>query len=213
MWWSDVLLLPRWLTGVLAVVAASGAGFVAAIAAFWLLAVVEFGGLGGGTLLVASLVHPEVVAVAAAGCGVAIGVATASGLPHGAAVRRAAATAALLLLLGVAAVGAFLVASDAAERDFSAERFRDAAAKQDLDTLEAEARKAVRARALIGMSTAQVRRQLGPPSRVGRRRQLYIWDLGMINDFAGPGDAGALYVKFDRPWRHVRSAQVAYSGM
>jgi hypothetical protein len=208
MWWSDDLL-PRWLTTTLAVVAAAAAGFVAAIAVFWLLTLVE---VGQGRLLAASIVHAEVVAVAAAGCGVVIGLATASGIARGAAVRRGVATAGVLLLLGLAVVATFLVRTGAAERDFSASRFRDAAVKQDLDALETEARRAVRARALIGLSTAQVRQELGAPPRVGRRRHLYIWDLGMINDFVGPGDGGALYVEFDRSWRHVQSAKVAESG-
>ena len=73
----------------------------------------------------------------------------------------------------------------------------------------AQARNAVEADALIDLSAAQVKRTLGPPSRISRRRHLYIWDLGMINEYIGPGDEGALYVQFDRSWRHARSAQVA----
>jgi hypothetical protein len=201
-------LLPRGLRTVAALVTASAAGFVAAIAVFWLVVALE----REGRLLVASIEHPKVVLLAAAACGVAIGVATAGGLPRGAGLRRGAATAGLLLLLGLAVIGAFLVRTSAAERDFSAARFREAASRDDLEGLEAEARRAVRAKALIGMSTARVRQQLGPPPRVGHRRHLYIWDLGMIDDFAGPGDAGALYVQFDRSWRRVLSAEVAVSG-
>ncbi len=49
------------------------------------------------------------------------------------------------------------------------------------------------------------------PSRIGRRRHVFVWQLGMIDDFIGPGDDGSLFVEFDRDWRRVRSAQVATS--
>jgi hypothetical protein len=97
------------------------------------------------------------------------------------------------------------------DRGFDASSFRAANAGGDLDTMETEARKAVDDQALMGMSAAELRRELGEPSRIGRRRQLYIWDLGMINDFIGPGDDGALYAEFDPSWRRVVSARVATS--
>lgn len=46
------------------------------------------------------------------------------------------------------------------------------------------------------------------PDRIARRRNLWIWDLGMIHDALGPGDGGALYVTFDPSWRRVLSAAV-----
>jgi membrane-associated protease RseP (regulator of RpoE activity) len=196
-WWSDAVI-PTWLTRVAALAAASGAGFVAALGAFWLLQFFD----DDGELLGAAIVHPEVVLVVALGCGAAIGIATASGN-----LRRGVAVAGVLGLLGVAAVAAFLVWTT--ERGFSAREFRAAAAAGDLETMVAQARNAVEADALIDLSAAQVKRTLGPPSRISRRRHLYIWDLGMINDYIGPGDEGALYVQFDRSWRHARTAQVA----
>jgi hypothetical protein len=106
------------------------------------------------------------------------------------------------------AFGAFQLWTAAAAHGFDASRFRAANASGDFETMESQARKAVNDRALIGLSPRQVRRELGEPSRTGRRRQLYVWHLGMINDFLGPGDDGALYVEFDRSWRRVVSAQV-----
>jgi hypothetical protein len=200
------LLIPRWLTALAVLVAASVAGTVAALAGFWLLTVAE---VGGDRLLVAWIVHPGVVGGAALGAGGLIGLATVSGLSRGTSLRRAGASAAVLLALGVAAVAIFLVAAGTAGRDFHPDRFRAAAAKDDYTTMETEARRAVSASALIGLSRAQLTRELGQPPRIGKRHRLYIWELGMINDDFGPGDAGALYVQFDPAWTQVRSARVA----
>jgi hypothetical protein len=43
---------------------------------------------------------------------------------------------------------------------------------------------------------------------VTRRTGQWVWQLGTINDFIGPGDGGALYVKFDRSRSRVIAAKV-----
>jgi hypothetical protein len=188
-------------------VAASVTGTVAAIATFWSLVRVE----PGGRLLVAWIAAPGVVFLGALTCGLMFGIATASGRSPAAMLRRGAASAALLLVSGLALVGAYYGLAIHSEDDFSAERFRAALRAEDYEAMETEARRAVRSGDLIGMSPARLERELGPPTRVGRRRHLYVWYLGMINDFIGPGDDGSLYVQFDAGWRRVRSAKVDLS--
>jgi hypothetical protein len=43
---------------------------------------------------------------------------------------------------------------------------------------------------------------------VSRRPNTYLWDVGMINDFMGPGDAGYLALEFDDRWRRVVAVEV-----
>ena len=56
------------------------------------------------------------------------------------------------------------------------------------------------------MPAARVKATLGEPHRVEQGR--YVWDLGMIDDTLGPGDAGTFVVGFDAAGR-ARSAAVA----
>jgi hypothetical protein len=92
--------------------------------------------------------------------------------------------------------------------DFSADRFRAAAAQGDDDRLEVEARRAVDDRALIGFTADEVRRALGDPHEIARRGRVWVWQVGWINDFLGPGDGGAFVVRFDASRSRVTSAAV-----
>jgi hypothetical protein len=92
-------------------------------------------------------------------------------------------------------------------RDFDPAAFR-AAHAEGAGTLDDEAFKAVASGELIGMTPAAVERALGRPDRVGRTHHLYVWEVGMINDFLGIGDGGRLYVRFDPAFRSVREAKV-----
>jgi hypothetical protein len=118
----------------------------------------------------------------------------------------------VLVLLGVAGFVAFQLWTAAAAAGFDARRFPAANASGDLATMEDEAHRAVHDRALVGWSTARVRRELGPPSHIGERRHRFVWHLGMIDDVLGPGDEGAFFVQFDPSWRRVVSARVDQTG-
>ena len=45
-------------------------------------------------------------------------------------------------------------------------------------------------------------------SRAVEQDAQWFWQLGMINDFIGRGDGGALYVRFDRSRSRVVAAKV-----
>jgi hypothetical protein len=119
---------------------------------------------------------------------------------------------ALVATLGLIGVGVVIVTvvrdlrGEAAK--FDAQRFKDAAERDDVDAMEDEAYDAHEQRALVGLSRAQVRQRLGKPQRIGGRRHVYVWDLGLINDFMGPGDQGRFTVQFDTSWRRVIDARV-----
>jgi hypothetical protein len=119
----------------------------------------------------------------------------------------AAATLALVVavLTGTAGVRAY---SNAAE--FHPQRFKAAAARGDLETMEDEAYAAADRQALVGLSEGRVRELLGNPSRVTRGRHEYEWDLGMVNDTMGPGDDGWFVVQFDSSWGRVIAARVQW---
>ena len=118
---------------------------------------------------------------------------------------RLVAATAVLMLLAVAGVVVLAVRVGDA-REFDAAAFRAAAVSGDVETLERQSGNAVRARVLIGMPAARVKATLGAPHRVEQGR--YVWDLGMIDDTLGPGDAGTFVVGFDAAGR-ARSAAVA----
>ena len=124
--------------------------------------------------------------------------------------KRTLVVVAALLLLAVAPVLVLLARDGVADWSrFDAQQFRSAAGRGDLDELERHAHAAVDQRALEGLTRERVRRLLGTPNRVAHRSRAYVWDLGMINDFSGPGDQGALRVRFDRAWR-VTAAEVGF---
>ena len=62
-------------------------------------------------------------------------------------------------------------------------------------------------RALLGKSRPELRQLLGPPARVRRGNHAWEWDVGFTNDYIGPGDAGTLFVRFNR--RTGRSSKAA----
>ena len=92
-------------------------------------------------------------------------------------------------------------------RDFDPAAFR-AAHGESAGNLDDEAYKAAASGELIGMTPAAVERALGRPDRVGRTHHLYVWHVGEIDDFIGPGDAGNLYVQFDPAFTAARDAKV-----
>ncbi len=164
-------------------------------------------GVGGDAAMWAIIAHYPLVILATVACGLAMAAAAVSNRRRSLDPRRLLAATAVLLVLGV---GALLAPSAVvASWDFDAAAFREARAEQDDDTLERQAHLAVEDRALIGRSRGELRGRLGAPDRIGRRRHLWVYDVGFINDFIGPGDAGYLYVRFDASWRRVVDARVS----
>lgn len=92
--------------------------------------------------------------------------------------------------------------------EFDAERFKSASARGDLETLESEAHSAAEQHALRGLSPEQVRALLGGGSHIEESSRTWVWELGMINDYIGPGDDGAFRVQFDPSWKRVINARV-----
>ena len=181
----------------------AAAATAAALLAWWALLAL---GVGGDDFFGASIVHAGLILPVAVACGAVVGLAAVSSDRRRVDLRRAAAVSLLLLLAtGVATI---VVWSSVPEPAFSAEDFRSAAAAGDYEGMERQAYRAVEQEALIGLTTAEVRATLGEPSRTGRRSGQWIWELGMINDFMGPGDGGALYLKFDRSRSRVIAAKV-----
>ena len=162
----------------------AGMATVAAILAWQALLVL---GVGGEDFFGASIAHAGLILFAAVVGGVLVGAAAVFG-----GVRGAATVSLLLLTVGVTSV---VVWSSIPEPGFSATEFRSASAAGDYEEMERQAYRAVEQDALVGLMAAEARAALGEPSRIGRRQ--WIWHVGMINDFMGPGDDGALYVKFD----------------
>jgi hypothetical protein len=192
----------RWTVAVVAGATGCVAGAVLAWVGWWGLG--SLGPFDDDVLLGASIMYFPVLLAGVAAVGAGTGLIAA-----GSVVARPR-----LILLGLGVVFASIVVGLGAmgfasrERAFEASEFREAARNGDFETLEAQAYRAVESKALIGWSKARVRREMGPPGRTGPRRRLWIWDVGMINDFLGPGDGGALYVQFDERGR-VRRAQVS----
>lgn len=123
--------------------------------------------------------------------------------------KRASAITATLLLIAVMPVIVVVARHGWSEAQrFHPERFKAAAIRGDFDEVEDEAYAAVDQHALRGLSRKRVRMLLGKPDRIAGRSHTYIWDLGMINDFMGPGDQGAFRVRFDSTWEHVVSVVV-----
>jgi hypothetical protein len=196
--WPQISRLPLFM-GIAAVAT------VAALLAWYALAVLE---VGGDDFLGASIVHADLIFPVAMACGLVVGIAAVSTDRRRVGLRRAATVSLLLLASGV---GLIVVWSSAPETAFSATKFRAAAAAGNDEELERQAHRAVEQDALIGLTAAEVRAALGKPSRIRRRRHQWSWELGMINDFIGPGDAGALYVRFDPSLSRVIAAKVDVS--
>ncbi|MDA0184532.1 hypothetical protein OJ997_29790 [Solirubrobacter phytolaccae] len=83
------------------------------------------------------------------------------------------------------------------------ERFQYAVARQDLETMEDEAHSARLTGVLDDLSPDQVRALTGQPERAEESSRTWLWHLGMVNDYIGPGDAGDFRVQFDPSWQHV----------
>lgn len=178
---ADDPVFPRWLERTVAIIAVAGIAAAAAYGVFFLFLVL---GVGGDAFLIGAIIHYDVVVLVAAGCGLLVALAFTYR-------RRAAIAAALLLFMAGTAV--VLIASIVPGPDFSAERFRTGGDEER----EFHAYRAVEEKVLLGMTPAELRSTLGPPDRRSKRRPLWIWSLGMINDSMGPGDSGALYVEME----------------
>ena len=119
-------------------------------------------------------------------------------------IKRGLAIVATLVLLGVGAAIATMVRDGWREaRAFHPATFRVAAANDDSDTLEDEARAAIRDRALHGRSRAEVRALVGKPDRVDRELHLYQWDVQLDTWFFGLPEGGCVCVEFDPKWQRV----------
>jgi hypothetical protein len=161
-------------------------------------------GVGSDELFWAWFMRTDIVLALAAACGAIVGLAGA--VRDTGALRRAAVAALLLLVVGTIAMATI---RSLPQLPFSAAAFRSAPDPFESEQRERQAHRAVEQNALIGLSTAELRSALGEPDRIARRSNVWIWDLGMINDFIGPGDGGALYVTFDASWSRVVSAKVS----
>jgi hypothetical protein len=119
-------------------------------------------------------------------------------------IKRGLAIVATLALLGVGAAIATMVRDSWREaRAFHPATFRAAAANDDSDALEDEARAAIRHRALYGGTRAEVRAMVGKPDRVDRELHLYQWDVQLNTWFFGLPEGGCVCVEFDPKWQRV----------
>ena len=199
-------VLPLWFERFVAFAFVAVAGTLATAFCGWLMLVL---GVGGDAAFAAIFEYFGVMQAFAIGCGIAMALAAVSNRRRAFDARRVLVAATVLFVVGV---GALLApAAVVASWDFDAAAFREARAAQDDDTLERQAHLAVDDEALIGKSRDDLRALLGAPDRVGKRRRLWIYDVGFINDLLGPGDGGYLYVRFDDGWRRVVDARVGSS--
>ena len=119
-------------------------------------------------------------------------------------IKRGLAIVATLALLGVGAAIATMVRDSWREaRAFHPAAFRAAAAIDDSDALEDEARAAIRHRALHGRTRAEVRALVGMPDRVDRELHLYQWEVQLNTWFFGLPEGGCVCVEFDPKWQRV----------
>jgi hypothetical protein len=119
-------------------------------------------------------------------------------------IKRGLAIVATLVLLGVGAAIVLMVRHSWTEaRAFHPAQFRAAAANDDSDALEDEARAAIRHRALHGRSRAEVRALVGKPDRVDRELHLYQLDVELNTWFFGLPEGGCVCVEFDPKWQRV----------
>ena len=119
-------------------------------------------------------------------------------------IKRGLAIVATLVLLGVGAAIATMVRDSWREAQaFHPATFRAAAANDDSDALEDEARAAIRHRTLHGRSRAEVRALVGTPDRVDRELHLYQWDVQLNTWFFGLPEGGCVCVEFDPKWQRV----------
>jgi hypothetical protein len=100
---------------------------------------------------------------------------------------RSAAVAGLLLLVGVAALIVVWVMQPAPTPRFDASQFRAARGKSDTSVMQTQARLAVEQRKLLGISAAQLRADLGKPTRSYRRPPRIVWQVGGWNSSGSLG--------------------------
>jgi hypothetical protein len=119
-------------------------------------------------------------------------------------IKRAVAIVATLVLLGVGVASAAMVRDGWREaRAFHPAGFRAAAAGGDDDALRDEARAAIRHRALLGRSRAEVRALIGRPDEIDHELHAYRWDVELDTFFFGLPEGGCVCVEFDPQWRRV----------
>jgi hypothetical protein len=115
----------------------------------------------------------------------------------------------LLLLGGLIAAGALAFAAYdwANGPEFSPAKWRDARAS-DSEELDLLATDAVESEALIARSRRELRLMLGRPDRVDKARNAWVWDIGLANDYYGPGDDATLVIRFSRSTGRSNSATI-----
>lgn len=136
-------------------------------------------------------------------CGAIIGLAAASGSTWSEGPQRGLVAGVALFVLLAVPITAWAAWP---EPDFDAAAFRHAVATEDYDRVEIEAYRAADQGVLVGKSKDEIRALLGSPRRAVRTE--WEWHVGMLGDFFGPGDEGALYVRFDPRTERVESAEV-----
>jgi hypothetical protein len=97
------------------------------------------------------------------------------------------------------------------ERQSCSEYSFDAEAWEDWATIDDEARNVVRCRILIGMTRREVVDLIGRRVRGWRHARRWELSAGAVNDYAGPGDAQALYVRFGADDR-VQGTRLRHGG-
>src|SRR5262245_10212290 len=98
---------------------------------------------------------------------------------------RLAAVAGLLLLAGVAAAIIYLISSSGTT--FDPDKFRAAAAKDDTSVMQTQAQAAIDQKALLGLSTKQLRATLGDPTKTYRKPPRMVWQVAGVDESGSPG--------------------------